>query len=156
MLLRGGEQRGLQTHWVWRGAEERQHAAVAEMGSHLWITNQHPHPYPSQASRETLEDQFLEGVLLVFLIKTGRLQLPRSRSGKGYSCIVTFSTPAVSPALPVKRSAVIKMHPDKYLPELVSEKNSLDPSFVHAVRLLAEGKWSIYVCVYRIYIFFQV
>nr|XP_012775844.1 KH domain-containing, RNA-binding, signal transduction-associated protein 2 [Maylandia zebra]XP_012775845.1 KH domain-containing, RNA-binding, signal transduction-associated protein 2 [Maylandia zebra] len=30
------------------------------------------------------------------------------------------------------------MHPDKYLPELVSEKNSLDPSFVHAVRLLAE------------------
>ncbi|CAJ1067493.1 KH domain-containing%2C RNA-binding, signal transduction-associated protein 2 isoform X1 [Xyrichtys novacula] len=30
------------------------------------------------------------------------------------------------------------MHPDKYLPELVSEKNTLDPSFVHAVRLLAE------------------
>ncbi|KAK2921968.1 hypothetical protein Q8A73_001453 [Channa argus] len=31
------------------------------------------------------------------------------------------------------------MHPDnKYLPELVAEKNSLDPSFVHAVRLLAE------------------
>ncbi|XP_029962574.1 KH domain-containing, RNA-binding, signal transduction-associated protein 2 [Salarias fasciatus] len=30
------------------------------------------------------------------------------------------------------------MHPDKYLPELVAEKNSLDPSFAHAVRLLAE------------------
>uniref|UniRef100_A0A3P9LEZ2 KH domain-containing, RNA-binding, signal transduction-associated protein 2 n=1 Tax=Oryzias latipes TaxID=8090 RepID=A0A3P9LEZ2_ORYLA len=30
------------------------------------------------------------------------------------------------------------MHPDKCLPELVAEKNSLDPSFVHAVRLLAE------------------
>ncbi|KAE8280533.1 KH domain-containing, RNA-binding, signal transduction-associated protein 2 [Larimichthys crocea] len=30
------------------------------------------------------------------------------------------------------------MHPDKHLPELVAEKNSLDPSFVHAVRLLAE------------------
>ncbi|XP_054456655.1 KH domain-containing, RNA-binding, signal transduction-associated protein 2 [Anoplopoma fimbria] len=30
------------------------------------------------------------------------------------------------------------MHPDKYLPELVAEKNSLDPSFVHAARLLAE------------------
>ncbi|XP_060895603.1 KH domain-containing, RNA-binding, signal transduction-associated protein 2 isoform X1 [Labrus mixtus] len=30
------------------------------------------------------------------------------------------------------------MHPDKYLPELVSEKNTLDPTFVHAVRLLAE------------------
>lgn len=32
------------------------------------------------------------------------------------------------------------MHPDKHLPELMAEKNSLDPSFVHAVRLLAEGK----------------
>ncbi|KAM9364327.1 KH domain-containing, RNA-binding, signal transduction-associated protein 2 [Pholidichthys leucotaenia] len=30
------------------------------------------------------------------------------------------------------------MHPDKYLPELMAEKNSLDSSFVHAVRLLAE------------------
>ncbi|XP_034040950.1 KH domain-containing, RNA-binding, signal transduction-associated protein 2 isoform X2 [Thalassophryne amazonica] len=30
------------------------------------------------------------------------------------------------------------MHPDKCLPELMAEKNSLDPSFVHAVRLLAE------------------
>ncbi|KAM3605831.1 uncharacterized protein V6R79_005612 [Siganus canaliculatus] len=30
------------------------------------------------------------------------------------------------------------MHPHKHLPELVAEKNSLDPSFVHAVRLLAE------------------
>ncbi|XP_056291940.1 KH domain-containing, RNA-binding, signal transduction-associated protein 2 [Pseudoliparis swirei] len=30
------------------------------------------------------------------------------------------------------------MHPDKYLPELAAEKSSLDPSFVHAVRLLAE------------------
>lgn len=35
------------------------------------------------------------------------------------------------------------MHPDKHLPELVAEKNSLDPSFVHAVRLLAEGKSSL-------------
>ncbi|XP_071389082.1 KH domain-containing, RNA-binding, signal transduction-associated protein 2 [Centroberyx affinis] len=30
------------------------------------------------------------------------------------------------------------MHQDKYLPELVAEKDSLDPSFVHAMRLLAE------------------
>ncbi|XP_075874861.1 KH domain-containing, RNA-binding, signal transduction-associated protein 2 [Nelusetta ayraudi] len=30
------------------------------------------------------------------------------------------------------------MHPEKHLPELMAEKNSLDPSFVHAVRLLAE------------------
>lgn len=35
------------------------------------------------------------------------------------------------------------MHPDKCLPELVAEKSSLDPSFVHAVRLLAEGKSGI-------------
>ncbi|XP_068182864.1 KH domain-containing, RNA-binding, signal transduction-associated protein 2 isoform X2 [Antennarius striatus] len=35
------------------------------------------------------------------------------------------------------------MHPDKHLPELVAEKNSLDPSCVHAVRLLANeiGKY---------------
>ncbi|XP_054655341.1 KH domain-containing, RNA-binding, signal transduction-associated protein 2 isoform X2 [Dunckerocampus dactyliophorus] len=30
------------------------------------------------------------------------------------------------------------MHPNNYLPELVAEKNTLDPQFVHAVRLLAE------------------
>lgn len=30
------------------------------------------------------------------------------------------------------------MHPEKYLPELLAEKNTLDPSFVHAVRLLTE------------------
>lgn len=32
------------------------------------------------------------------------------------------------------------MDQDKYLPELMAEKDSLDPSFVHAIRLLAEGK----------------
>lgn len=32
------------------------------------------------------------------------------------------------------------MDQDKYLPELMAEKDSLDPSFVHAMRLLAEGK----------------
>lgn len=32
------------------------------------------------------------------------------------------------------------MDQDKYLPELHAEKESLDPSFVHAMRLLAEGK----------------
>ncbi|XP_063731659.1 KH domain-containing, RNA-binding, signal transduction-associated protein 2 isoform X2 [Eleginops maclovinus] len=30
------------------------------------------------------------------------------------------------------------MHPEKCLPELVAEKNGLDPTYVHAVRLLAE------------------
>ncbi|XP_047458096.1 KH domain-containing, RNA-binding, signal transduction-associated protein 2 [Mugil cephalus] len=71
--------------------------------------------------------------------RTDRVQLPESRSGKVHSCIPARSTPVVSPAPPVvKRSAVAIMHPDKYLPELVAEKNSLDPSFVHAVRLIAE------------------
>ena len=74
------------------------------------------------------------------LRETGVLKLPQSRSGKVYSCIPTLSTPVASPARPVERSAVATMHPEKYLPELVAEKNSLDPSFVHAVRLLAEGK----------------
>lgn len=46
----------------------------------------------------------------------------------------------VSPVLPVEGLAAIIMHPNKCLPELMAEKNSLDPSFVHAVRLLAEGK----------------
>lgn len=32
------------------------------------------------------------------------------------------------------------MDQDRYLPELVAEKESLDASFVHAMRLLAEGK----------------
>lgn len=45
------------------------------------------------------------------------------------------------------------MHPDRHLPELVAEKNSLDPSFVHAVRLLAEGKSGI-VHFYCILLFF--
>ncbi|XP_038152357.1 KH domain-containing, RNA-binding, signal transduction-associated protein 2 isoform X3 [Cyprinodon tularosa] len=38
------------------------------------------------------------------------------------------------------------MHPNKCLPELMAEKNSLDPSFVHAVRLLADGKQEIGKC----------
>ncbi|XP_037321416.2 KH domain-containing, RNA-binding, signal transduction-associated protein 2 isoform X3 [Pungitius pungitius] len=47
-------------------------------------------------------------------------------------------SPEASPAPLAKRSAVVIMHPDQYLPELVAEKNSLDPSLVHAVRLLSE------------------
>lgn len=39
------------------------------------------------------------------------------------------------------------MDQDKYLPELVTEKDSLDPSFVHAMRLLEEGKVVRVVCI---------
>ena len=28
-----------------------------------------------------------------------------------------------------------------YLTELLTEKDNLDPSFVHSMRLLTEGKW---------------
>ncbi|GAB0185952.1 KH domain-containing, RNA-binding, signal transduction-associated protein 2 [Grus japonensis] len=31
------------------------------------------------------------------------------------------------------------MEQEKYLPELMAEKDSLDPSFVHAMRLLADA-----------------
>lgn len=54
-------------------------------------------------------------------------------------CTPRLGTPDDSPARPPKSSAGIRMHPEKHLPELMAEKNSLDPSFVHAVRLLAEG-----------------
>lgn len=37
-------------------------------------------------------------------------------------------------------SEVRAMEEEKYLPELMAEKDSLDPSFVHASRLLAEGR----------------
>lgn len=38
------------------------------------------------------------------------------------------------------RCEVRAMEEEKYLPELMAEKDSLDPSFVHASRLLAEGR----------------
>lgn len=30
---------------------------------------------------------------------------------------------------------------ENYLTELLTEKDNLDPSFVHSMRLLTEGKW---------------
>lgn len=39
-----------------------------------------------------------------------------------------------------EQSEVLAMEEEKYLPELMAEKDSLDPSFVHASRLLAEGR----------------
>ncbi|CAB1454618.1 unnamed protein product, partial [Pleuronectes platessa] len=44
----------------------------------------------------------------------------------------------LSPARPARSSAGTAMNSNKCLPELVAEKNTLDPSFVHALRLLAE------------------
>ena len=34
----------------------------------------------------------------------------------------------------------MEMEQDKYLPQLQAEKDTIDASFIHAQRLLAEGK----------------
>ncbi|XP_006895017.1 PREDICTED: KH domain-containing, RNA-binding, signal transduction-associated protein 1 isoform X2 [Elephantulus edwardii] len=45
--------------------------------------------------------------------------------------------PAPTPLLPPSATASVKMEPEnKYLPELMAEKDSLDPSFTHAMQLL--------------------
>lgn len=36
--------------------------------------------------------------------------------------------------------AVDEMESEKYLPELMAEKDTLDPSFQHSLRLLEQGK----------------
>lgn len=49
--------------------------------------------------------------------------------------------PAAANPAPLLPGGAVKMEPEnKYLPELMAEKDSLDPSFVHAMRLLADGK----------------
>lgn len=48
---------------------------------------------------------------------------------------------APTPLLPPSATAAVKMEPEnKYLPELMAEKDSLDPSFTHAMQLLSVGK----------------
>lgn len=48
---------------------------------------------------------------------------------------------APTPLLPPSATAAAKMEPEnKYLPELMAEKDSLDPSFTHAMQLLSVGK----------------
>ncbi|XP_008580613.1 PREDICTED: KH domain-containing, RNA-binding, signal transduction-associated protein 1-like [Galeopterus variegatus] len=47
------------------------------------------------------------------------------------------------------RSEVRAMEEEKYLPELMAEKDSLDPSFVHASRLLAEDLVESYLCFFK-------
>lgn len=47
---------------------------------------------------------------------------------------------APTPLLPPSATAAAKMEPEnKYLPELMAEKDSLDPSFTHAMQLLTAG-----------------
>uniref|UniRef100_A0A8B9MYS5 KHDRBS Qua1 domain-containing protein n=1 Tax=Accipiter nisus TaxID=211598 RepID=A0A8B9MYS5_9AVES len=47
------------------------------------------------------------------------------------------SAAAARPGVPRRRGPEA-MEQEKYLPELMAEKDSLDPSFVHAMRLLAD------------------
>lgn len=42
---------------------------------------------------------------------------------------------------------------DKYLPELLAEKDSLDPSFTHAMKLLNAGEVFFFVCFVFSYLF---
>lgn len=49
---------------------------------------------------------------------------------------------AARPGVPRRRGPEA-MEQEKYLPELMAEKDSLDPSFVHAMRLLADGKTAL-------------
>nr|KAF6505665.1 KH RNA binding domain containing, signal transduction associated 1 [Rousettus aegyptiacus] len=59
--------------------------------------------------------------------------LPPSATGPD----ATVGGPAPTPLLPPSATASVKMEPEnKYLPELMAEKDSLDPSFTHAMQLL--------------------
>ncbi|XP_040830047.1 KH domain-containing, RNA-binding, signal transduction-associated protein 1 isoform X2 [Ochotona curzoniae] len=61
--------------------------------------------------------------------------LPPSATGPD----ATVGGPAPTPLLPPSATAAGKMEPEnKYLPELMAEKDSLDPSFTHAMQLLTE------------------
>lgn len=60
-------------------------------------------------------------------------------SATGPDATVVGSAP--TPLLPPSATAAAKMEPEnKYLPELMAEKDSLDPSFTHAMQLLSVGK----------------
>ena len=49
------------------------------------------------------------------------------------------------PAIESSPQKKIKMEDSKYLPELLAEKDSLDSSFTHAMKLISAGKvFSIY------------
>ncbi|XP_068924145.1 KH domain-containing, RNA-binding, signal transduction-associated protein 1 isoform X1 [Petaurus breviceps papuanus] len=64
--------------------------------------------------------------------------LPPSATGGGPEVGGGGPAPAPTPLLPPSATAAAKMEPEnKYLPELMAEKDSLDPSFTHAMQLLA-------------------
>uniref|UniRef100_A0ACB8FQR1 Uncharacterized protein n=1 Tax=Sphaerodactylus townsendi TaxID=933632 RepID=A0ACB8FQR1_9SAUR len=61
--------------------------------------------------------------------------LPPSATGSG----APAPTSAPTPLMP---GATVKAEPEnKYLPELMAEKDSLDPSFTHAMQLLQAGNF---------------
>lgn len=75
-------------------------------------------------------DRCSTGTFLVFLLPTGFARIGWSNQTSGSS-----SEAAIESSL---RS--IKMEDTKYLPELLAEKDSLDSSFTHAMKLISAGK----------------
>lgn len=76
----------------------------------------------------------------------------RIEANKASSERVAFSCTALG-GQPVQSVGEPSMEQEKYLPELMAEKDSLDLSFVHAMRLLAEGKsWLSSLRVWRIFV----
>ncbi|KAF7667065.1 hypothetical protein LDENG_00080140 [Lucifuga dentata] len=125
-VAEGREQRKSAARSVrfWRGAEERQ-----QQRRRRWTRTSESDSFSSQTHRIS-ENEFL---LIVVSAKTAGLK-PEEADGS----IRSAAQRSVSLARPGKSSAVSTMHPDQYLPELVTERNGLEPSFVHAVRLLEE------------------
>ncbi|XP_014833898.1 PREDICTED: KH domain-containing, RNA-binding, signal transduction-associated protein 2 isoform X1 [Poecilia mexicana] len=100
------------------------------------------HPPLSFFAADLERLHFTDGIC----VGSGRTDCSHLNAGRKDFCfLVTFRRSVRWSHLycPVGRLAAIIMHPNKCLPELMAEKNSLDPSFVHAVRLLAEeiGKY---------------
>lgn len=76
----------------------------------------------------------------------------RIEANKAFSERVPFPCATLG-GQPVQSVGEASMEQEKYLPELMAEKDSLDPSFVHAMRLLAEGKsWLSSLRVWRIFV----
>lgn len=56
-------------------------------------------------------------------------------------CFFFISTWITFVSLTWSPEAQDEMESEKYLPELMAEKDTLDPSFQHSLRLLDQGKW---------------
>lgn len=113
----------------WRGAEEaeRQEPAGEDMGSLVWITS-------LPASKHT---GLLGG-------RNNPFFFLKKEPARVWVCICQHQQRGASYRTPARLAVCMqicpdRMHQNNYLPELVAEKNTLEPQFGHALRLLAEG-----------------